>query len=163
MMVQPIPLAGCVDQFSTHLSVLLSNSFTLKLCPTVVSFPSHLSFRPFSFFLSVFFPVLPVSTYQYFQYFTVLPASTCSQTLDPAYTSSWPRSPCRWTAGTAPRPAGRSPRDRRRENKCCVSVRQFQPWNCPPLHLYSAANYITKPNLYSTQLPCFDNKSSVVV
>ena len=70
----------------------------------------------------------------------VLPASACSQMPGPASTSSWTASPCRWTTGTAPRPAGRSLRERRRENKGCARVRQFQPWNCHPLHLYSVAN-----------------------
>ena len=72
-MVQPKPLAGCVDQSSAHLSFLPSSSFTLKLCPP----DGHFSFTPilssFSFFLSRFFKVLPVSTYQYLRYLPVLP------------------------------------------------------------------------------------------
>jgi hypothetical protein len=51
MMVQPKPLARCVDQSSAHLSFLLSSSFILKLCPLDghFSFPSFLFIFPPSF------------------------------------------------------------------------------------------------------------------
>jgi hypothetical protein len=73
-MVQPKPLAGCVDQSSAHIFFLLSSSFILKLCPPVgpFSFPPILS--SFSFFLMMnSSQYYQVSTYQYLRYLPVLP------------------------------------------------------------------------------------------
>ena len=67
MMVQPKPLAGCVDQSSAHLSFLLSSSFILKLCPPDGPF----SFPPILFSFSFF---LLTNSSQYYQ--SVL-TSTC--------------------------------------------------------------------------------------